>query len=108
MRIVSGRPPRSRYLERGAAELSREARKRLQWFDHYQAHGRNAALTCRYFGISRQTFYRWKRRYDPQALTTLEHRSHQPHRRRRPTWTDRKSTRLNSSHIQKSRMPSSA
>lgn len=23
----------------GAAELSREARKRLQWFDHYRAHG---------------------------------------------------------------------
>ncbi len=86
MRIVSGRPPRSRYLERGAAELSREAQKRLPWFDHYQAQGRNAALTCRYFGISRETFYRWKRRYDPQALTTLENRSHRPHRRRRPSW----------------------
>src|SRR5439155_20559469 len=47
----------------------------------------NAALTCRYFGISRQTFYRWKRRYDPLQLTTLENRSHRPGRRRRPTWT---------------------
>jgi hypothetical protein len=53
MRIVSVRLPRSRYLERGAAELGREAHKRLQWFDCYQAHGRNAALTCRYFGIRR-------------------------------------------------------
>jgi transposase InsO family protein len=44
-------------------------------------------LTCRYFGISRQTFYRWKQRYDPQQLTTLEDRSHRPLRRRRPTWT---------------------
>ena len=79
--------PRSRYLERGAAELNREARKRLEWFDYYQAHGRKAALTCRYFGISRQTFYRWKRRYDPQNLRTLEAGSHRPHRRRRPTWT---------------------
>ncbi len=87
MRIVSGRPPRSRYLERGAAELSREAQKRLQWFDYYRAHGRNVALTCRYFGISRQTFYRWQRRYDPQNLSTLKDCSHQPHRRRRPTWT---------------------
>jgi putative transposase len=87
MRIVSGRVPRSRSLERGAAELSREAQKRLRWFDHYQAHGRKAALTCRYFGISRQTFYRWKQRYDPQQLTTLEDRSHRPLRRRRPTWT---------------------
>jgi putative transposase len=94
MRIVSGRPPRSRYLERGAAELSREAHKRLQWFDYYQAQGRNAALTCRYFGISRQTFYRWKRRYDPQALSTLEDRSHRPQRRRRPTWTTEQAERV--------------
>jgi hypothetical protein len=60
MQIKSLRLPRSRYLERGAAELSREGQKRLQWFDYYQAHGRNATLTCRYFGISRQTFYLWK------------------------------------------------
>lgn len=94
MRIVSGRPPRSRYLERGAAELSREAHKRLQWFDHYQTHGRNAALTCRYFGISRQTLYRWKQRYDPEALSTLEDRSHRPRRRRRPTWTTEQAERV--------------
>jgi len=87
MQIRSVRPPRSRYLERGAAELSRGAQRRLEWFDYYQSHGRKAALTCRYFGISRQTFYRWKRRYDPQNLRTLEAGSHRPHRRRRPTWT---------------------
>ena len=52
-------------------------------------HGRNAAFTCRYFGISRQTFYRWRRRYDPQDLSSLQDRSHRPHRRRRPTWTAR-------------------
>jgi len=79
--------PRSRYLERGGAELSREAQRRLAWLDYYQTHGRNAALTCRYFGISRQTLYRWKRRYDPQNLRTLEAGSHRPQRRRRPTWT---------------------
>jgi len=79
--------PRSRYLERGAAELSREAQQRRGWFDYYRAHGGNAALTCRYFGISRQTFYRWKRRYDPQNLRTLEEGSHRPHRRRQPTWS---------------------
>ena len=94
MRIVSGTPPRSRYLERGAAELSREAHKRLQWFDHYQAHGRNAAFTCRYFGISRQTFYRWKRRYDEENLRTLEDRSHRPHHRRRSTWTVEQAERV--------------
>jgi len=94
MQIKGMGMPRSRYLERGAAELSREAQKRLLWFDYYQAHGRKAALTCRYFGISRQTFYRWKRRYDPQNLRTLENGSHQPHRRRRPTWTAEQAERV--------------
>ncbi len=79
--------PRSRYLERGAVELSREARKRLAGFDYYESRGRKVALTCRHFGISRQTFYRWQRRYDPQDLSTLENRSHRPQHRRRPTWT---------------------
>ena len=79
--------PRSRYLERGGAELSREARKRLAWFDYYSSHGKQAALTCRHFGISRQTFYGWLRRYDPRDLSTLEDRSHRPQHRRQPTWS---------------------
>ena len=54
--------------------------------DFYLTHQRNAARTCRHFGISRQTFYRWWRRYAPHELTSLESRSHRPHRRRQPTW----------------------
>ena len=87
MQIKTRGWPRSRYLERGAAELSPRARLRLQWLDYHREHGANAALTCRYFGISRQTFYRWQRRYDPYDRASLEGRSHRPHRRRQPTWT---------------------
>ena len=86
--------PRSRFLERGAAELSREARKRLAWFDYYHSHGRKVALTCRHFGISRQAFYRWKPRYDPRDLSTLEDRSHRPLHRRQPTWTQEQAERV--------------
>ena len=81
------------WLARGAVflgkipDLSKAAKQRLKWFDYYQAHGQNAALTCRYFGISRQTFYRWQRRYDPQRLMLLEDRKHRPRRVRQPTWT---------------------
>ena len=50
------------------------------------AHG-NATLTCRYFGISRQTFYRWKGRYISRDLRSLEERSHRPRRLRKPTWS---------------------
>jgi len=67
-------------------ELSRAGRQRWRWMSYYHTHGQNAALTCRRFGVSRQTFYRWKRRFDPHDLTRLEDRSHRPHRVRRPTW----------------------
>jgi len=54
--------------------------------DYYERRGRNAALTCRYFGISRQTFYRWRKRYNPKRLQSLEDRSRRPRRVRQPTW----------------------
>jgi len=70
------------------AELSREASKRLKWFDYYYSHGHNARLTCRHFDISPQTFYRWKRRYDAEHLESLEGRSHRPKRVRQPTYSE--------------------
>ena len=87
MQIHGGRVPKARELSRFGRELSRSGQLRLGWMSHYLRHGRNAAFTCRHFGISRQTFYRWWRRYDPHNLSTLEDRSHRPHRRRQPTWT---------------------
>jgi len=86
MQIKHGKPPRSARLKTIGVELSREARVRLAWMDFYRQ-GQNVALTCRHFGISRQTFYRWRRRYDPLDLRSLEARSHCPRRRRRPTWS---------------------
>ena len=35
-------------------------------------------MTCRYYGISRQIFYTWKRRYDADGLDGLRDRSHRP------------------------------
>ena len=86
MRIISGTVRGALRLER-IRGLSRAGKVRLQWMDYYTAHGGNAALTCRHFGISRQTFYRWKGRYNPRDLTSLEERSHRPKRLRQPTWS---------------------
>jgi len=86
MQVRKGKPPGSGQLARTGVELSREARVRLGWMDFYRR-CRNVALTCRHFGISRQTFYRWRCRYDPYDLTSLEAASHCPHRRRQPTWS---------------------
>ncbi len=68
-------------------DLSKEANNRLQWFDWYDSHGHNARLTCRHFGISPETFYRWKRRYDRKHLESLEEQSHRPKRLRQPTYS---------------------
>jgi putative transposase len=85
MQVRKGKPPGSSRLVGTGVELSREAGVRLAWMDFYRR-CRNVARTCRHFGISRQTFYRWQRRYDPYDLTSLEERSHCPRRRRQPTW----------------------
>lgn len=64
--------PRSGCLSRiSTNEINANAKARLKWMDfHHRT--RNARLTCRHFGISPDTFYRWKRRYSPYHLKTLE------------------------------------
>ena len=79
--------PGTSRLARFQVELSKKARQRLKWFDHYNSHGHNARLTCRYYDISPQTFYRWKKRYNPRHIESLEERSHRPKHFRQPTYS---------------------
>ncbi len=67
--------------------LSKKALKRLEWMDWYFNHGRNARLTCRHFGISPDTFYLWKRKFNPYNLARLEFNTKlcTPHRLREMT-----------------------
>ncbi len=53
-------------------KLSKEAKRRLKWMDWYDNHGNNASKTMRHFGLSPDVFYRWKNRYNPYDLTSLE------------------------------------
>ena len=68
--------------------FSKEAKQRLKWMDHYQKY-RNARLTCRHFGISPDTFYLWKKRFNPKNPLTLEDnaKNRKPHRLRKPKYT---------------------
>ncbi len=59
--------------------LSPEARQRLAWMDAYRECG-NAAQVCRHFSIPLRTFWRWKRRYDPWDLASLESKKRGPAR----------------------------
>jgi len=67
--------------------LSKKAKQRLKWFDYYYCRGQNARLTCRHFDISPQSFYRWKKRYNPRHLESLEDHSHRPKHLRQPTYS---------------------
>ena len=87
MKIRNGLVPGVTRVARHTADISREAQRRVKWFDYYERNGRNARKTCRHFDISPDTFYRWKKRYNPQNLMTLEDMSHRPKRVRRHTWT---------------------
>lgn len=71
-------------LARIPLNLSAAAKRRLKWMIYYEACG-DARATCRHFDISAQTFYRWKARYMPRHLESLESRSCRPRRVRRPT-----------------------
>lgn len=53
-------------------KLSKKAKTRLKWMDWYHSHGENGRLTCRHFGLSPDVFYRWKNRYNPRDLLSLE------------------------------------
>ena len=55
-----------------AIGLSAAAKQRIKWFDYYYFHNQDATLTCRYFGISRKTFYKWLKRYDRYNLYKLQ------------------------------------
>jgi transposase InsO family protein len=60
-------------------ELVRWAARRLAIIRHAQEVTGNVSLTCRYFGITRQAFYIWLRRYEEQGLEGLRDRSRRPH-----------------------------
>lgn len=71
---------------RATITLTKPAKQRLKWMEFYGSHGHNARLTCRHYGISPDVFYRWKRRYNPRNLATLEDnkRSRRPRNVRQP------------------------
>jgi transposase InsO family protein len=59
-------------------ELTRRAKRRLAVLRHAEEITGNVALTCRYYGISRQVFYKWRQRYEQHGLDGLRDRSHCP------------------------------
>lgn len=59
--------------------IERQARHRLSVLRHVDEVSGSVAATCRYYGISRQCFYKWRRRYDDEGFEGLKDRSSIPH-----------------------------
>lgn len=66
-----------------AVELSPKGQTRLQALTVWQRTGQ-WRVAAEVFRLSRSTLYRWRQRYDPQDLSTLEDHSRRPHRVRQP------------------------
>ena len=56
-------------------ERERQARHRLAVLRHVEEVSGNVAATCRYYGISRNFFYIWRRRYEYKFLLSNSIRS---------------------------------
>jgi hypothetical protein len=65
-------------------KLTKEAKLRLRWIEYYEK-VKDVTKTCRYFGISRTTFYKWLKRYQKDGLKGLLDRPKTPLRKRAPT-----------------------
>jgi transposase-like protein len=53
-------------------DLARRAKRRLAVLQHAEEVSGSVAATCRYYGISRTVFYRWKRCYEDEGLDGLK------------------------------------
>lgn len=66
-------------------EQTRLSSWRLKILQRAATGSRNVAPTCRHFGISRKTSYKWKRRHVEYGDAALCDRSRRPHRSPRAT-----------------------
>lgn len=64
-------------------KISACAKQRLEWLIFYYTVGKkNALTTSAYFGIAPKTFHKWKKRFDPAHIQSLEERSRAPKKKR--------------------------
>src|SRR6516165_10291612 len=59
-------------------EQQRKIRHRLAVLRHAEEISGSVSATCRYYGISRQCFYKWLRRYEEHGEEGLRDRSSAP------------------------------
>lgn len=73
--------------------MSEEAKIRKAFIEFYNKVG-DVTLTCNTFGISRPTFYKWYKRYDPLNPQSLEDQPKTPKTRRKSTLSSEQEKRI--------------
>jgi transposase InsO family protein len=79
--------------EANAPKLSKQAKIRLKWIEYYKKH-KNVSQTCRYFGVSRKTFYVWLKRCDLNNPLSLEDKDKTPKGKRQRAITPEQESRI--------------
>lgn len=75
--------------------ISESAQQRLEWLIFYNSVGnQDARATANYFGISPKTFHKWKKRFNPKVIQSLEEKSKAPIKRRVWEVTSQEETRI--------------
>ena len=69
-------------------EIIRRQRWRLGIIRHAEEVTKNIAKTCRYFGISRATYYHWQSKYEKEGIDGLRDKSRRPLHSPRETKTE--------------------
>ncbi len=64
--------------------IPKQVKVRLKWTEYYHK-TQNISKTCRYFGISRTTSYKWYNRYKKEGIEWLYDRAKTPKNKRKPT-----------------------
>src|SRR3990172_11452296 len=83
--------------------LSSSARLRLEWMIFYYTVGkRNGSATAKHFGIARQIFVKWKSRFNPHDLISLQDHSKAPKKKR--IWTVTETEERNTILLRKKHM----
>lgn len=62
-------------------QLSPQAKTRLAFLEFYKEM-KDVTVVCKAFKISRETFYKWRRRFNPGDLSSLEDRPKTPRTKR--------------------------
>jgi hypothetical protein len=75
----------SKFSSTELKELPAKALVKLQVLDLWRK-SQSVQLTIQHYGISRVTFYRWKKAFNPRDPHSLEEQSKRPHRFRTPQW----------------------